>query len=235
MDAPAAPTPLDATLYQLAALSMRAVEVAVPHDGARARRRRGRRRNPARPRAPPRRRWPRPSPPAKPSTPWPQPWRRATPHIEILARAVDRLGRSVRRTVALISRRQAGWPAPSQAGRRRPNRHRQPPGHGPPPGRPRRRRHHPLRVRRRSRRAPVRRPRRTRLDDPDLAEEIQALPVEEVVRRICRDLGLTKPRQPPPSPDHPDTACVPPPARGRSCRSFRGREPVEAQWRGGSG
>ncbi len=36
-----------------------------------------------------------------------------------------------------------------------------------------------------------------RLDDPVLAEDIQTLPVEEVVRRMCRGLGLVAAALPP--------------------------------------
>ena len=51
-----------------------------------------------------------------------------------------------------------------------------------------------------------------RLEDPALADDLLTLPVEEIVRRICRDLGLVATALPPlvaqppyaaPTPAHP--------------------------------
>ncbi len=62
-----------------------------------------------------------------------------------------------------------------------------------------------------------------RLDDPTLAEDFQTLPVEQVVRRICRDLGLaTAPlaaRSPPPfvTRGSPDSEPSSPASRGGAC------------------
>ncbi len=105
----------------------------------------------------------------------------AVPRVEGLARAFDRVSRSVRRTVALIQRMQAGWPHPSSADNRQ------------------------AMLRRQVARAVAEVIQREsdgeaaerlfddlaeRLDDPGVAAEIDALPEREVVRRICRDLGL---------------------------------------------
>ncbi len=109
----------------------------------------------------------------------------AIPHVEILARAFDRLSRSVRRTVALIRRLQAGWPRATAASSIDDR---------------------PAMLRRQVARGvaeaihrdtdPETAERLTddlaeRLDDPGLDEEIRALPIEVIVRNICRDLGLT--------------------------------------------
>ncbi len=105
----------------------------------------------------------------------------AVPRVEGLARAFDRLSRSVRHTVALMQRMAAGWPRAGSADDR-----------------------HAM-VRRQVARGVADAIRREtdgeaaerlfddlaeRLDDPAIADEILVLPVEEVVRRICRDLGL---------------------------------------------
>ncbi len=105
----------------------------------------------------------------------------AVPRVEALARAFDRVSRSVRRSVALLRRMQAGWPGTAAADDR-----------------------HAM-LRRQVAQGVAEVIRRDtdgeaaerlfddlaeRLDDPVLETEIGALPVEEVVRRICRDLGL---------------------------------------------
>ena len=105
----------------------------------------------------------------------------AVPRAEVLARALDRVSRSVRRTVALIQRMQAGWPRASAADDRQ------------------------AMLRRQVARGVAEVIRREsdgeaaerlfddlaeRLDDPGVAEEIGVLPEQEVVRRICRALGL---------------------------------------------
>ena len=149
----------------------------------------------------------------------------AVPRTEILARALDRLARSVRRTVALRKRMQAGWPRATADNR-------------------------PAMLRRQVARAVADQIRQQadgetaerlfdeldeRLDDPTLAEDLQSFPVEQVVRRVCRDLGLvaaalqplTRPQKPPYPPS--------PVLRGRSGQRFHGPPPVEGQRRGGSG
>ncbi len=119
----------------------------------------------------------------------------AAPRVERLALAMDRLARAVRRTTALRRRMQAGWPRIADD--------------------------HPAMVRRQIARDVAETIRRDtddetaerlfddlaeRLDDPALADDIQTLPVEEIVRRICRDLGLTQA----PSPPNPATTPQPP-------------------------
>ena len=104
----------------------------------------------------------------------------AVPRVEALARALDRLSRAVRRSVALIQRMEAGWPRASADDRQ-------------------------AMVRRQVARGVAEVIRQTadgeaaerlfddlaeRLDDPAIEAEIGVLPVEEIVRRICRDLGL---------------------------------------------
>ena len=104
----------------------------------------------------------------------------AVPRAEILARALDRVSRSVRRCLALKRRMQAGWPNAGSDNRL-------------------------AMVRRQVARGVTEAIRREsdgeaaerlfdelaeRLVEPDFAEEALALPVEEVVRRITRDLGL---------------------------------------------
>ena len=105
----------------------------------------------------------------------------AVPRVEVLARAFDRVSRSVRRTVALIERMKAGWPRAASADDRQ------------------------AMLRRQVARGVAEVIRREsdgeaaerlfddlaeRLDDPDVAAEIGVLPEQEVVRRICRGLGL---------------------------------------------
>ena len=105
----------------------------------------------------------------------------AVPRVEMLARALDRVSRSVRRSVALLRRLQAGWPRAGSVDDRA------------------------AMVRRQVARgaADVIRDAASgeaaerlfddlaeRLDDPGLDEEMRVLPVAEVVRRVCRDLGL---------------------------------------------
>ncbi len=100
--------------------------------------------------------------------------------LEALARAFDRVSRSVRRSVALLRRMEAGWPRAGSADDR-----------------------HAM-VRRQVARAAAEAIRTRadgeaaerlfdelaeRLDDPGLEEALRVLPPEEVVRRICRDLG----------------------------------------------
>ncbi len=109
----------------------------------------------------------------------------ATPHVKGLSRALDGLTRSMRRLIALHQRVQAGWPRPRAADDR------------------------PAMLRRQVARGVTTMIRHAapgeenaeaaerlfddlyeRLDDPAWADDLQSLPVEEVVRRICRDLGL---------------------------------------------
>ena len=104
----------------------------------------------------------------------------AVPRAEILARALDRLSRSVRRSIALRQRLQAGWPRAGSDNRA-------------------------TMVRRQVARGVADRIRQQaegeaaerlfdelaeRLDDPALAEDLEILPVEQLVRRICCDIGL---------------------------------------------
>jgi hypothetical protein len=105
----------------------------------------------------------------------------AVPRVEVLALALDRVSRSVRRSLALMRRMQAGWPGAGSADDRA------------------------AMVRRQVVRgvAEVIRSRADgetaerlfdelaeRLDDPEFGRDLLALPVEEIVRRISRDLGL---------------------------------------------
>ncbi len=108
----------------------------------------------------------------------------AVPRAEVLARALDRVSRSVRRSLALMRRMQAGWPRAGADDRQ-------------------------AMVRRQVARGAAEAIRRQtageagdeaaerlfddlaeRLEDPALDAELRLLPVEEAVRRICRDLGL---------------------------------------------
>jgi hypothetical protein len=105
----------------------------------------------------------------------------AVPRVEVLALALDRVSRSVRRSVALMRRMQAGWPRAASADDRAAMVRRQ-------VGR---------RVGDMIRSATDGEAAERlfdelaeRLDDPDLERDILALPVEEIVRRIGRDLGL---------------------------------------------
>ncbi len=101
--------------------------------------------------------------------------------VEALTRAFDRVSRSVRRSVALMRRMEAGWPRAGSADDRA------------------------AMVRRQVVRAATEVIRRQsdgeaaerlfddlaeRLDDPGLDDELRSLPVAEVVRRVCADLGL---------------------------------------------
>jgi hypothetical protein len=103
----------------------------------------------------------------------------AVPRVEVLALALDRVSRSVRRSVALMRRMQAGWPCAADD--------------------------RAAMVRRQVARGVAGLIRREaegeaaerlfdelaeRLDDPALEPDILALPVEEIVRRIGCDLGL---------------------------------------------
>jgi hypothetical protein len=109
---------------------------------------------------------------------------RTVPRIEILARALDRLSRSVRHSIALMRRMQAGWPRAGSYDRAD---------------------DHIAMVRRQVARSVAEVIRREaqgeaaerlfddlaeRLDDPAFADELLVLPPEEVVRRVCRELGL---------------------------------------------
>ncbi len=113
----------------------------------------------------------------------------AVPHTEILARALDRLSRALRRNLALRERILAGWPRARAADDR------------------------PAMLRQQVARGVASTIRHTaaddeaaerlfddlyeRLDDPAWADDLRSLPVEEVVRRICRDLGLVAAALPP--------------------------------------
>ncbi|WP_158747845.1 hypothetical protein [Acidisphaera sp. L21] len=103
----------------------------------------------------------------------------AVPRVEILARALDRTSRSVRRSIALMRRMQAGWPGAASDNRA-------------------------AMVRRQVARGVADSIRQhadgeaaerlfdelaDRMDDPALRDEILTLPVDQVVRRICRDLA----------------------------------------------
>jgi hypothetical protein len=105
----------------------------------------------------------------------------AVPRVEVLALALDRVSRSVRRSVALMRRLQAGWPRAAGPDDRT------------------------AMVRRQVARRVAGMIRRQtdgeaaerlfdelaeRLDDPALEQDILALPVDEIVRRIGRDLNL---------------------------------------------
>ena len=122
----------------------------------------------------------------------------AVPRTEALSRALDRLSRSVRRSIALRQRLQAGWPRAASSDNRA------------------------TMVRRQVARGVAKIIRDTtdgeaaerlfddlteRLDDPALLDDLETLPVEEIVRRICRDLGLI-------------AAALPPLARGKATNPF---------------
>ena len=104
----------------------------------------------------------------------------AVPRTEILTRALDRLSRSVRRSVALQQRIEAGWPRAAADTRDAMVRRQVARGVG----------------------AAITREcdgdtaerlfddLAERLAEPGFDEEIGALPVEVAVRRICQDLGL---------------------------------------------
>ncbi len=128
------------------------------------------------------------------------------PRTESLSRAHDRLSRAVRRTVALRRRLQTGWPRAGKADDR------------------------PALVRRQVARGVADRIRQEsdgeaaerlfddlyeRLDDPTLAEDLLTLPVEEVVRRICRDLGLAIAKLPALAAQSPEPGDPPAPIRHR--------------------
>ena len=100
--------------------------------------------------------------------------------VEVLARAFDRVSRSVRRSAALLRRMEAGWPRAGSDDR-------------------------VAMVRRQVARGVAEVIRREsdgesaerlfdelaeRLDEPGIETDLSVLPVEEVVRRLCRDLGL---------------------------------------------
>ena len=106
----------------------------------------------------------------------------AGPRVEGLARALDRVSRLVRRTVALRRRMEAGWPRVGSASDSR-----------------------AAMVRRQVVRSVGDAIRREvdedgaerlfdelaeRLGGPEFEAEVAALPVEEIVRRVCRELGL---------------------------------------------
>ena len=115
----------------------------------------------------------------------------AVPRAEVLARAFDRVSRSVRRTVALIERMKAGW-SPARSADDRQAMLRRQVAHGVAEV-----------IRRESDGEAAERlfdDLAERLDDPGVAAEIGVLPEQEVVRRICRDLGLAMSaiRTPPP-------------------------------------
>jgi hypothetical protein len=105
---------------------------------------------------------------------------KAVPRIEALARALDRLSRSVRRSIGLQQRIEAGWPRAGSDDRM-------------------------AMMRRQVARGVSEAIRREadgetaerlfdelalRLDDPGLDAETLAMPMEAVVRRICHELGL---------------------------------------------
>ena len=110
--------------------------------------------------------------------------RAAVPRVDALARSVERLTRSARRTVALARRLEAGWPqAAGRSDTRQAMLRRQ--------------------VGRRVSQAIGRAAADDReaaerlfaelderLGDPEMAEALLTLPVEEIVRLICDDLGL---------------------------------------------
>lgn len=105
----------------------------------------------------------------------------AVPRVDALARALERISRSVRRCVALTKRIEAGWPQVGRADDR------------------------PAMVRRQVKRGVSEVIRRVsdsdtaerlfddlneRLLAPGLEQDLLDLPVAAIVRRICRDLGL---------------------------------------------
>ena len=104
----------------------------------------------------------------------------AVPRIEALTRAFERVSRSVRYTVALTRRIEAGWPRAASDNRQ-------------------------AMVRRQIARGVTEAIRREavgeaaerlfdslaeRMEDPGLEHDIAVLPVDQIIRRICRDLGL---------------------------------------------
>ena len=101
--------------------------------------------------------------------------------VEMLALALDRVSRSVRRSLALMRRMQAGWPRAAS-----------------PDDRAAMVRRHVARrvadlIRRDTDGEAAERlfdELAERMDDPGLDQDFLALPVEEIVRRISRDLGL---------------------------------------------
>ena len=104
----------------------------------------------------------------------------AVPRVEALSRALDRVSRSVRRCVALRQRMAAGWPrsgADTRAAmvRRQVARGVSDAIRGEAEGEAAERLFDEL---------------HERLLDPELDEATLLLPVAEVVRRVCRDLGL---------------------------------------------
>ena len=105
----------------------------------------------------------------------------AVPRVEVLARALDRISRSVRRSIALRRRLEAGWLGAGSVDDRA------------------------AMVRRQVARSVGEAIRREidgeaaerlfdelaeRMEEPEVAAESLTLPVEELVRRVCRDLGL---------------------------------------------
>ncbi len=106
----------------------------------------------------------------------------AVPRVDLLARALERISRSVRRSVALAKRIDAGWPRVRSADDR------------------------PAMIRRQVKQDVSEVIRRVtesddtaerlfdelyeRLEDPGFEQEMFGRPVTEIVRRFCRDLGL---------------------------------------------
>jgi hypothetical protein len=104
----------------------------------------------------------------------------AVPRVEVLARAFDRLSRSVRRSVGLLRRIEAGWPHARSDDQAAMIRRQVARGVG-------------EAIRREADGEAAERlfdELAERLEDPVLEAETRAMPVEEVVRRLCRDLGL---------------------------------------------
>ena len=105
---------------------------------------------------------------------------KAVPHTEVLARALDRVSRSVRRSIGLQQRIEAGWPRAGSDDRTAMMRRQVARGVGEAiqreaDGETAERLFDELAV---------------RLDDPGLDAETLAMPIEAVVRRICHELGL---------------------------------------------
>ena len=133
---------------------------------------------------------------------------RAVPRIDRLARALERVSRSVRRSIALAKRLEAGWPRVRSADDRA------------------------AMVRRQVKRGVSEVIRRVadsddtaerlfddlyeRLDDPALEQALLDWPVQEIVRQICRELGLAagERRQATPSAGAGDTGWLPPARHG---------------------
>jgi hypothetical protein len=105
-----------------------------------------------------------------------------TPRIELLARAEHRLSRSLRLTIALRRRLQTGWTGATAADTRAAMQRRQVErGVGD-------------KIRREAAESEAEdllAELEEKLLDPGLDEEIEATTVEQVVARICRDIGLT--------------------------------------------